>query len=715
MMFHPPRRFSRTPRMLAPAACALIVVVAGCASLSPKPDIDRAAATVQERSGYAADWTSPWSDRFEAWDGVAPLAADQAIVTALKNNRRIRADVESIASGRADLVQAGLLPNPVVSLTLRFPFDPVSGGSFVGAQAVQTLTALWLRDGKIKAADARLNSTVLDVSDKALRLVADVKGSHAKSLYGQRGVTITETSIHAAKQLVEKIEKQREAGAATQLAVNRARQQVITLEEELRRQRRELAKERRRLLELMGFASAADGWTAADAVAEDASDHEPTPPPAITEDVVIRLVATQRLDVAASRALVEASAADLNVEERNRLKDLGVGVDFERDVDGKKTIGPTLDVPIPIFDSNQAQIAKAGSLARAALATHEAILQKGIREARTAYIDATEAAIAADEFRHNTLGGREDLSQRLHFNEQNAGAAFQAGEITLIDWLDVLRERQSALQTLNDLRLDAALARIELEYAVGGRLEVPPTDSDAACPALATSDDAKVLWVGEQHKAVHDGDFGTKVRLADLDKQPHLFAIGPLAGLKGEITIIDDQAAVATAEGGAIQTGTSLDHGAAFLVYTHAATWKATPLPGSVRTVADLETYLPEAAKAAGVNIEAPFAFRIEGRAESLAYHVLNRPDDAPATFEAHEKSKVHARVAGVPVRMIGFYSTQHRGVFTPGDSDLHIHFVTGDGTVAGHVESFEISSGATLSFAIPPLGHGSKDTSPGR
>lgn len=463
----------------APLALGLAALAGGCASLNPKPDIDRAAATVHERSGYTADWTAPWSDRFEAWDGVAPLGADQAVVTALKNNRGIRADVESIAAGRADLVQAGLLPNPVLSLTLRYPLDPASGGSFVGTQAVQALTALWLRGGRIRAADARLNATVLDVSDKALRLVAGVKGSHTKILYGQRGVTITETSIHAAKQLVEKIEKQREAGAATQLAVNRARQQVITLEEELRRQRRELAKERRRLLELMGFASAADGWAAADAATEEAPDHEPSLSPEVTEDVVIRLVATQRLDVAASRALVEASAADLSVEERNRLKDLGLGVDFERDVDGKKTIGPTLDVPIPIFDSNQAQIAKAGSLARTALANHEAVLQRGIREARTAYIDATQAAIAADEFRHNTLGGREDLSQRLHFNEQNAGAAFQAGEITLIDWLDVLRERQSALQTLNELRLDAALARIDLEYAVGGRLVPPPVSPPA--------------------------------------------------------------------------------------------------------------------------------------------------------------------------------------------------------------------------------------------
>jgi cobalt-zinc-cadmium efflux system outer membrane protein len=460
--------------MFAPAVLALLAVVGGCASLDPKPDIERAAATVRERTGFAAAWDQPWSGTLEAWDGVGPLAVDQAVVTALKNNRQIRAEVAEIAAGRADLVQAGLLPNPVLSLALRFPFDPVSGGSFVGAQAVQTFTALWLRPTRIKAADARLNATVLGVSDRALRLVAEVKASHAKIAYGQRSVEITRGSIAAAGQLAQKVEKQRGAGASTQLAVNRVRQQVKTLDEELRRQNRELAKERRRLLELMGFAAASGECTAITAAKEDEAAHEPSPPEAITEEVVIALATSQRLDVAASRALVEASAADLTVEERNRLKDLGLGVDFERDVDGKRTIGPVLDVPIPIFDTNKAQIAKAGSLARVALARHEAIVQRAVREARVAYIGMTQASAAADDFRHDTLGGAEDLAQRLAFNERNAGASFQAGEITLIDWLDVLRERQSALQTLNDLRLEAALSRIELEYAVGGRLAPPP-------------------------------------------------------------------------------------------------------------------------------------------------------------------------------------------------------------------------------------------------
>jgi hypothetical protein len=60
---------------------------------------------------------------------------------ALRNNRVIRSQVEQISASRADLVQAGLLPNPVLGLTLRFPVDPVSGGTFIGAQVVQSFTA----------------------------------------------------------------------------------------------------------------------------------------------------------------------------------------------------------------------------------------------------------------------------------------------------------------------------------------------------------------------------------------------------------------------------------------------------------------------------------------------------------------------------------------------------------------------------------------------
>jgi acetolactate decarboxylase len=46
---------------------------------------------------------------------------------------------------------------------------------------------------------------------------------------------------------------------------------------------------------------------------------------------------------------------------------------------------------------------------------------------------------------------------------------------------------------------------------------------------------------------------------------------------------------------------------------------------------------------------------------------------------------------------MVGFYSTEHRGVFTPGTSDAHVHSVTTDWLAGGHVETFTLAPGARL------------------
>jgi len=49
---------------------------------------------------------------------------------------------------------------------------------------------------------------------------------------------------------------------------------------------------------------------------------------------------------------------------------------------------------------------------------------------------------------------------------------------------------------------------------------------------------------------------------------------------------------------------------------------------------------------------------------------------------------------------VLGFYSTQHRGVFTPRDSDLHMHVRTADGRMTGHVERIFLEPGVVI--AVP-------------
>ena len=309
------------------------------------------------------------------WDGRELLKVEQAM--ALRNNREIRAQVEQIVASRANFVQAGLLPNLVVGLTLRFPFDPVSGGSFIGAQVAQLFSAVWLSEGKDKAADTGLNQSVLDISDKALGLVTEVKATQPRIAFGQSALALGDEKLATIQKSIDSLDARVRGGEGTPLDVNRAKQQQAKAQAARAVVLRDLAKKRRRMLELVGFASEGAERTAGVNAAGMSALF-------IDEAGAITLAGSQRLDVAAARSNGEALRADLSVEEKSRLNDFGLGADFERDVDGAKSIGPVIEVGIPIFDTNAAQIAKAGSLARAALAKYEAISQRAVREARVA-------------------------------------------------------------------------------------------------------------------------------------------------------------------------------------------------------------------------------------------------------------------------------------------------------------------------------------------
>lgn len=432
----------------------------GCASLDPAPDVDRAEHLVADRAGALPDWTQPWEPALGLWDGHAPLRLQTALEMALRNNRDLRAEVERIAASRADLVQSGLLPNPVLGVTLRFPFDPISGGSFVGAQVVQAFTALWLRDGRIAASEARLNQTILDVSDRALSLVAEVKASHARLAFGQHLLQLGGQSVQVLEASTLAAEARVRAGEASQAEITRALQAEAIARAAQDGIVRELAKERRRLLELIGFAGESAEWPV----------EEPPPPdpvPVIDEADAVMLAITQRLDTAAARLIVDAQRAELSTEELSRLKDFGLGADFEREVDGQRTIGPVIEASIPIFDTNQAQIAKAGALARASLAKYEAVRQRAIREVRVAWMGLAGATRLASQFRERELA----LSEQLLALSQRSLASGQGDLSGLLNARQMLLEARSALVALER---EATLANINFERALGGAIASNP-------------------------------------------------------------------------------------------------------------------------------------------------------------------------------------------------------------------------------------------------
>src|SRR5512139_1627493 len=98
------------------------VALAGCASFSPDGGFGPVRDAVQERIGKEAAWARTDADRAELDRRVAqilakgPLSADDAVQVALLSNRGLHADLAHLGMAEADLVQAGRLPNPRISL-----------------------------------------------------------------------------------------------------------------------------------------------------------------------------------------------------------------------------------------------------------------------------------------------------------------------------------------------------------------------------------------------------------------------------------------------------------------------------------------------------------------------------------------------------------------------------------------------------------------------
>jgi len=450
---------SMVKRCSAAAMLLAVVGMAACVSTDASRDIERAQSLIAERAGLAADWLAPIDDAAR-WDRSSPLTAETAVAAALAGNRDLRAQVEGVARSRAELVQAGLLPNPVLSLSLGFPIAGADGGTTIGASLVQNLASILATGRRKDAAAADLEQVVLKLSDSAIQIAAQARILHSHVVFADSAAAFAEENAKLVQQSFDVTQRRMDAGEASRLDLNRVRVLLLQAQVDASQLRAEADSARRELLLTMGIPDADAAFAVAEAISESVDlPDEPT---------VIAMAVSQRLDVAAADAGAQAAARRAGFAERSRF-DIEAGADYERDEDGRDTLGPALSVPIPIFDTGDARIAAAGAEARAAAHEAAAARQHAIGQARTAWVRARADAQAAETFRAHIV-------QLADENLELARRAYDAGEEDLTVLLETQRSRIASKLELLKLRERAHRSRIELARAVGGSLQVPAAD-----------------------------------------------------------------------------------------------------------------------------------------------------------------------------------------------------------------------------------------------
>jgi cobalt-zinc-cadmium efflux system outer membrane protein len=449
----------------------LPAVGVACASVSPERGHDQVSALVEQRTGHGTRWDKgpPDDAAIEAWVrqlAAAGLTRARAVEIALVNNPDLTAAYEELGVSQADMIQAGLLRNPVFGAEVGFRLN--SGKTDEArVSLVQDFLDLFVLPQRRQIAREQFQADTLRVANRALETAAETEKAFVFAEAGAELVAFRRVVVEAAAAAAELAQRQFEAGNVSELdlATQRATSEQTKLD--LARDEIELLEARERVNRLLGLPADTTGWRFAEAL----------PPLPAAEPGLPELEAAalgRRLDVAVARRQAALLAKAVELARSTRLVGrLDVGVDMHQDPNGPRLLGPNLVIELPIFDQRQAVIARLEAqrreqerrLAGASLAARSEIrLAEGrVRVARQTVV----------QYRDVLVPLREKVAEQalLHWSGMFISAyqllAAKQGEVDA---------RRGYLESLRDYWS----ARAELGRALGGVAPASPPTRPAA-------------------------------------------------------------------------------------------------------------------------------------------------------------------------------------------------------------------------------------------
>lgn len=223
---------------------------------------------------------------------------------------------------------------------------------------------------------------------------------------------------------------------------------------------------------------------------------------------------------------------------------------------------------------------------------------------------------------------------------------------------------------------------------IGPMISCNSTPKEKNTPETATYPDIKI--VGAMKNVMWKGELGSSIDLDTISDKNGLYGLGPVSYLTSELLINNGKSYVSKVTSDSTMTvEKTFKTSAPFFVYGNVTEWNVIDLPSEIKTIQDLENFIEDKA----TKFKRPFAFKLIGQASNAIIHIQNLPKGAKVSSpkEAHQ-GQTNYELENEIVEIIGFFSTEHKGIFTHHDSYLHMHLITKDESKMGHLDELEIS-----------------------
>jgi len=439
----------------------LALLIAGCAQVPKEAGFNDVKDLVGQRNDYNLHWNQQTEADQEVEKAIAELLREEltpeaSVQIALLNNPNLQAIYEELGITQADVVEAGLLENPVIFGQARFPNKSGESTNYEFG-ITQNFLNILMQPSRKKLSAIHFEQVKLHVADEVIQLVAKVRRSYFQALGAKQVRSLRKEITLAAGNSFELAQRLHSAGniSALGLATENAHFEQSRLD--LANSETALLDAREQLTRLMGLWGSQTNWRLPEQLPD-------IPVAKISLENLESMAIENRLDMAAEKKAVEALAQALGITIDWRwVGQIEVGLSTERETDRTWVTGPSLAIELPIFNQRQADIARLEAQLRRSQKrlTAQAIkIRSEVRSLRNRLIMQRNMV---DHYRSTVLPLREqivDLTLK-NYNYMLTGA---------FDLLMAKQQEFEAYQKYLEAIRDYWIIRADMQRSLGGRL-----------------------------------------------------------------------------------------------------------------------------------------------------------------------------------------------------------------------------------------------------
>jgi cobalt-zinc-cadmium efflux system outer membrane protein len=388
--------------------------------------------------------------------GVATPVPGQTVLTREEVIARARAQAGPVVVARARIAEAEA---DLVNASVRFRDNPVID-TFVGTRsaAARRSTDLELgvsqqfetggqRRARIAGAEAAVDRQRAQADDAQRGAVLEALTAFLDAIAAQERLRLTEESETVSRELLNVTERRYTLGDIAAIDLNLARIDAARSSAALRGARVDFTDAIGRLRMLLRLPSGP----------LEVRGTLDLPAPAGLD--VLRSAVLERADFVTLRAEAREAEAQIQLGRALRRPDLGLRVGYEREETDDIVLGG-LTIALPAFQRGQGTMAAGAARAARARLQLETVQQAAIADMETAYAVYQQHATLAGTLEAEAAPGLDD-------NQNLARRSYEAGELSLIEFLLIRRDALETRMTIVDRRLDAARSRLAIDYLSG--------------------------------------------------------------------------------------------------------------------------------------------------------------------------------------------------------------------------------------------------------